>query len=100
MLAASRGMDARRAAVTDRTRLREPVNHAECTLAFMQELTFVSPGQLEFREKPAPKLESSEQALVKPIAVSRCDLDYVFARGLAPVLGPFAVGHECVAEVV
>ena len=66
----------------------------------MQELTFVMPGQIEFRERPAPRIASGAQALVRPLAVSRCDLDYVFARGKAPIAGPFALGHECVAEVV
>lgn len=66
----------------------------------MRELTFVEVGKIEFREKPEPKLEGGGEALVRPIAVSRCDLDFVFARGKAPVAGPFALGHECVAEVI
>lgn len=66
----------------------------------MQQLTFVMPGQVEFREHPAPRIDSGAQALVRPLAVARCDLDYAFARGKAPILGPFALGHECVAEVV
>jgi alcohol dehydrogenase len=37
---------------------------------------------------------------VRPLAVARCDLDFVFARGKAPIAGPFALGHECVADVV
>lgn len=66
----------------------------------MQELTFVEPGKIEFREKPDPTIQDARQALVRPVAVARCDLDFVFARGLAPVAGPFALGHECVGEVV
>jgi threonine dehydrogenase-like Zn-dependent dehydrogenase len=66
----------------------------------MQELTFVEPGKVEFREKPAPTIQGASQALVRPVAVARCDLDFVFARGMAPVAGPFALGHECVGEVV
>src|SRR5688572_24169083 len=66
----------------------------------MRELTFVEPGKVEFREKPSPKIEGSRQAIVRPLAVSRCDLDFVFARGKAPVAGPFALGHECIAEVL
>jgi threonine dehydrogenase-like Zn-dependent dehydrogenase len=66
----------------------------------MRELTFVEPGNVEFREMPAPRIENGQQALVRPLAVSRCDLDFVFARGKAPVPGPFALGHECVAEVL
>ena len=66
----------------------------------MRELTFVEPGTIEWHEKPEPVLEGPKEALVRPIAVSRCDLDFVFARGKAPVSGPFALGHECVAEVI
>ena len=66
----------------------------------MQELTFVAAGQIEFRERPAPRITSGQQALVRPLAVARCDLDYVFARGKAPISGPFALGHECVAEII
>jgi alcohol dehydrogenase len=66
----------------------------------MEQLTFVSPGRIEFREVAAPRLEGAKEALVRPLAVSRCDLDYSFAAGKAPVQGPFAVGHECVAEVI
>jgi threonine dehydrogenase-like Zn-dependent dehydrogenase len=67
--------------------------------AMMRELTFVEANKIEFRERAAPKLEGDNQALVRPIAVSRCDLDYAIARGKAPVAGPFALGHECVGEV-
>lgn len=66
----------------------------------MRELTFVEAGKVEFREKPTPVIQGAAQALVRPLAVSRCDLDFVFARGKAPVTGPFALGHECVAEVI
>ncbi len=66
----------------------------------MRELTFVEPGKVEFREKPVPTIQGALQALVRPVAVARCDLDFVFARGMAPVAGPFALGHECVGEVV
>jgi threonine dehydrogenase-like Zn-dependent dehydrogenase len=69
-------------------------------MAAMEQLTFVEAGKIEVREAPAPRIESAGQAIVKPLAVSRCDLDFVFARGKAPVAGPFALGHECVAEVV
>lgn len=66
----------------------------------MQQLTFVEAGKVELREVPAPRIEAAGQAIVRPLAVSRCDLDFVFARGKAPVAGPFALGHECVGEVI
>ncbi|MBS2017063.1 MAG: alcohol dehydrogenase catalytic domain-containing protein [Deltaproteobacteria bacterium] len=66
----------------------------------MQALTFVEAGRVEWREAKAPVLGGPAEALVKPLAVSRCDLDSVIARGKAPAPGPFPLGHECVAEVV
>jgi threonine dehydrogenase-like Zn-dependent dehydrogenase len=66
----------------------------------MQQLTFVAAGVFEVREVPEPRLEGDLEALVRPLAVARCDLDFVLARGKAPVAGPFALGHECVAEVL
>lgn len=66
----------------------------------MEQLTFVEPGKVELRDVPAPRIEAAGHAIVRPLAVSRCDLDFVFARGKAPVAGPFALGHECVGEVV
>ena len=66
----------------------------------MQQLTFVEAGRIEFRDVKPPLLEADQQAIVRPLAVARCDLDYVIARGKAPAPGPFPLGHECVAEVV
>ncbi len=66
----------------------------------MRELTFVEAGKVEFREKASPTLGGPKEAIVRPIAASRCDLDLVIARGKAPIAGPFAMGHECTAEVV
>ncbi|MGF1545113.1 MAG: alcohol dehydrogenase catalytic domain-containing protein [Parvularculaceae bacterium] len=90
----------------------------------MRQLIFVRKGVLEWREAPDPGLESPTDARVRPFAVARCDLDNAFlsmdiaARlewgrrlgrvdprvkrdfGAKPFEGPFAYGHECVAEVV
>ncbi len=66
----------------------------------MRELTFVGPGQIEWREKADPKIESGGQAVVRPIAATTCDLDRALIAGKAPIPGPFALGHECVAEIV
>ncbi|WP_205633992.1 alcohol dehydrogenase catalytic domain-containing protein [Labilithrix luteola] len=69
-------------------------------MATMRELTFVEAGKVEFREARVPTLEGPGEALVRPLAVSRCDLDFVFTQGKAPVTGPFPLGHECIAEVL
>ncbi|HYI98241.1 MAG TPA: alcohol dehydrogenase catalytic domain-containing protein [Thermoleophilaceae bacterium] len=66
----------------------------------MRELNFVEPGRLEWREAADPKLQGDGEALVRPLAVATCDLDTGVIAGQYPVPGPFAFGHECVAEVV
>jgi threonine dehydrogenase-like Zn-dependent dehydrogenase len=93
----------------------------------MRHLVFERPGRLAWREAPAPELTSEAQALVRPIAVARCDLDAALVGGRAPFRsralhflryhlppalgrdrifrnvpfqGPFPFGHECVAEVI
>jgi alcohol dehydrogenase len=66
----------------------------------MRQLTFLKPGAFEWQEVPAPALQAATDALVRPIAVARCDLDFYIAVGVVKYPGPFAFGHECVAEVV
>jgi threonine dehydrogenase-like Zn-dependent dehydrogenase len=68
----------------------------------MQQLTFIRPGLLEWHEVAEPRLENAGDALVRPIVVTTCDLDGPTIRGETPLagLGPFAFGHEFVAEVV
>jgi threonine dehydrogenase-like Zn-dependent dehydrogenase len=90
----------------------------------MQQLYYLKKRTLEWRDVPPPILISSSDALVRPIAAARCDLDNAFLlRNLTPSLriglalhmidplvkdtlgipafdGPFPYGHECVAEIV
>lgn len=66
----------------------------------MRELTFVKPGELEWRDAGEPALAGDGEAIVRPLAVATCDLDTALIAGRAPYRGPFAFGHECVAEVV
>jgi len=47
-----------------------------------------------------PQLMEPRDALVRPIAVARCDLDPAIALGLYPMPAPFVMGHEMVGEVV
>lgn len=64
----------------------------------MQQLVFVEPGVLGWQHAPDPE-PGPRQAVVRPLAVSRCDLDIAMAAfGLFP--GPFPVGHEIAAEVL
>ena len=66
----------------------------------MQQLTFVGPGRLEWQEVAEPTIEGASEALVRPVAVATCDLDASIVKGQSPFAPPFALGHECVAEVV
>jgi threonine dehydrogenase-like Zn-dependent dehydrogenase len=62
-------------------------------------LTYTAPRTLEWREAPDPVLDSDHAALVRPVAVATCDLDALIIAGESPFPPPFAIGHECVAEV-
>lgn len=68
--------------------------------AQMRVLTFLEPGKLEWRDAPRPRLQSPTDAIVRPIVATTCDLDRLIVRGEAPFHGPFAIGHECIGEVV
>lgn len=65
----------------------------------MKQLTFLSPGSLEWREVPEPEIGSAGQAIIHPISVATCDIDGGAIHGLVPIPGPYAFGHECVAQV-
>ena len=66
----------------------------------MLQLTYTGPDQLEWREAPAASLCSDAAALVRPRVVATCDLDALIVTGASPFPPPFAIGHECVAEVI
>ena len=65
----------------------------------MRQLTFTGPGRVEWTEAAAAVLRDEHSALIRPLAVARCDLDLPMATaGLFP--GPYPVGHEVAGEVV
>ncbi|MGH9013360.1 MAG: alcohol dehydrogenase catalytic domain-containing protein [Acidimicrobiia bacterium] len=66
----------------------------------MRQLTFKAPGRLVWDDVAAPRLSGGDDALVRPVAVATCDLDAAVMSGRAPLPGPFAFGHEFVAEVI
>jgi threonine dehydrogenase-like Zn-dependent dehydrogenase len=66
----------------------------------MKQLTCTGPGTVEWRDVPEPRLAGDGDALVRPLAVARCDIDLPLASGAFPIREPFALGHECVAEIV
>lgn len=66
----------------------------------MRQLTCLEPANLQWLEVAEPKLGGDREALVRPLAVARCDIDVPLAGGLFRLKEPFAVGHECVGEIV
>jgi alcohol dehydrogenase len=66
----------------------------------VQQLTYTAPNVLEWREAEEPRLSSDGAALVRPRAVATCDLDALIVTGSSPFAPPFAIGHECIGEVV
>jgi threonine dehydrogenase-like Zn-dependent dehydrogenase len=65
----------------------------------MQQLTCTAPGNVSWQEVDEPRALGAVEALVRPLAVARCDIDLFLASGFIPSRGPFALGHECVAEI-
>lgn len=65
----------------------------------MRQLTCVEAGKLEWREVPEPRIAADGEAIVRPLAVARCDIDLFLAAGFFPLRGAFALGHECVGEI-
>ena len=67
----------------------------------MQQFTFLGPNRFEWREVPSPRIASDKQAIVRPLAVTRCDLDLYLANGAIQLADePFAFGHEIAGEVI
>ena len=66
----------------------------------MRALMFRGPMALAWEEVETPQLMEPRDALVRPIAVARCDLDPAIALGLYPMPAPIVMGHEMVGEVV
>jgi threonine dehydrogenase-like Zn-dependent dehydrogenase len=65
----------------------------------MRQLSFIGDGRFEWRDVPLPQLHADTDALVRPLAVARCDLDLYIATGVVNYPGPFSFGHEMVGEV-
>jgi threonine dehydrogenase-like Zn-dependent dehydrogenase len=69
----------------------------------MKALYYDGAGGLEWHDDPTPVLLDASDALVRPIAVSTCDLDQAIIRSPKPIPGseqPFAIGHEGVGEII
>ncbi len=66
----------------------------------MRQLTYVGGTKIEWWDVPEPKLQNDGDAIVAPLAVTRCDLDLTIAAGKSGLPGPFALGHETAGRVV
>src|SRR5688500_13655371 len=89
----------------------------------MRELQYVKARQLVWRDAAEPSLLLATDVIVRPFLAARCDGDSLFLHRDAgrlltwgatlhicdqafesprsnPFVGPFAYGHECVAEVI
>src|SRR5436189_4177854 len=71
-----------------------------CRGGQMRQLTCTGPGVTEWCEVPEPELVDPTDALVRPFAVARCDIDPILVAA-GPTRGDrFALGHEAAVEVV
>jgi alcohol dehydrogenase len=66
----------------------------------MRSLVLTGPGRLGWEETTTPAVHNDGEALVTPLAASRCNFDRLLLRGAIPVPFPFALGHEAVARVL
>ncbi|MDM7489359.1 alcohol dehydrogenase catalytic domain-containing protein [Rhodococcus sp. CSLK01-03] len=90
----------------------------------VRELNFLGTGRLGWIDRPAPTIQTGTDAVVRPFVLGRCDgdtlpLHHRVSRamqvglaigvvdsavgdicGAVPFAPPFALGHECIAEVV
>jgi alcohol dehydrogenase len=65
----------------------------------VRQLEFIAAGTVEWRDADEPRIEGDREAVVRPVTVATCDLDRALIAGAIPYEGPFAFGHEGVAEV-
>lgn len=69
---------------------------------YMKAVIFVSEGKTECVEKPIPRVEKSQEVLLKILAASVCGSDLGITASPPKHFGTPGVilGHECVAEIV
>ena len=66
----------------------------------MRQLTCTAPGVVEWCEVAEPEIQEPTDALVRPIAVARCEIDPFLVLAGPTRANRFALGHEAVTEVV
>ena len=66
----------------------------------MNQALVLSSKGLAWSETPQPSITDPHEALVRPIAVTLCDVDVRMLSGELPVHAPTVLGHEGVGRVV
>ena len=66
----------------------------------MRQLTCTAPGRLDWRDVEISEPAGPGEALIRPVAVARCEIDPMLITAGPTTAEGFAVGHEAVAEVV
>ncbi len=65
----------------------------------MKRLELVKKGLVQWTEVEEPAISGSDQLIVEPVAVARCDLDLPIVRGQTLFRPPFPLGHEFVGRI-
>jgi len=65
----------------------------------MRQLQYLKKSIIDWVEVSDPKIDGNDQAIVKPLAIARCDLDIPITQGQTLFRPPFAIGHEFVGEI-
>jgi alcohol dehydrogenase len=66
----------------------------------MRQLTCTAPGAVGWLDVPEPGIVDPTDALVRPVAVARCEIDPFLVLAGPTAEDGFAVGHEAVVEVM
>ncbi len=66
----------------------------------MRAVTFQAPGEVRIEEKPEPRLEAADDALIRVEASGICGSDLHIFHGRVPVEQGFTIGHEFVGTVL
>lgn len=66
----------------------------------MKRMIFIEPGRLEWENYSAPEIRSTQEAIIRPLVMGRCDLDTLYLKGLMPLPSREPIGHEIIGEIV
>jgi len=66
----------------------------------MQRMIFIEPGRLDWENIVAPILQGTNEALVRPKIMGRCDLDSLYLSGRMPMATGEPIGHEIIGEII